>query len=317
MWIFSRGDFLIDLWVACILDFFIGDPVWLYHPVQLFGLIISKEESIIRKFPKSHILYKAVGFLITLFNVVTVFSISFFLLKSVSGLPAHLIRIYILFSSDAAGSLRDAAVSVKKALEKSVEDGRRVVAMFVGRDTDKLSEEEVLKATIETVAENASDGVIAPLFFALLFDAPGAFAYKMVNTMDSMLGYKNERYENLGFFPAINDDIWNFIPARLTAFLMAVSSLGIYDIGRGIKVFFRDKNKHKSPNSAKPEAMMAGLLGISLGGERTYGGKKQNDGVIGDEIYKINSEHIHGAVNIMFRSELLFLLIATGLSFLT
>ena len=205
--------------------------------------------------------------------------------------------------------LHKEAMNVYHAFSNGIEDAREKLSYIVGRDTKQLNEEEIVSADIETVAENTSDGVIAPLFFIMLLGAPGGVMYKMVNTMDSMLGYKNDKYIDLGFFPAINDDVFNYIPARLTGLLMCISSIFKYDVKNGFKIMIRDRKNHKSPNSAYPEGAVAGLLNIQLGGSSYYFGKLVEKPTIGDKNRYIEREDIKRTIDIMYRTEILFITI--------
>ncbi|SCG82834.1 cobalamin biosynthesis protein [Proteiniborus sp. DW1] len=197
---------------------------------------------------------------------------------------------------------------VQKELDKGLEEGRKRLSYIVGRDTSNLDEEEIIRATVETVSENTSDGVIGPLFYIVLLGAPGGLAYKFINTMDSMLGYMNDKYKHLGYFPAKVDDLFNLIPARLTAILMNISSIGRFDFINGMKILKRDRRNHKSPNSGYPESATAGLLGIQLGGGNYYHGLYVEKPHIGDKINDVNKEHIKNTVEIMYRSEIAFLM---------
>lgn len=302
---------LIKFIIAVLLDLIIGDPYSFPHPVRAMGALINFEEGIIRKLKESEFTYKLSGLIIALFNISISFLIPFFILHITIGYKYlnMVLEILMMYQILAAGSLTYEAKKVYNSLGKSLDAARKQVSYIVGRDTDSMTEEEVIKATIETVAENASDGVIAPLFYMFLLGVPGGMAYKMVNTMDSMLGYNNEKYKNLGYFPAKIDDLFNLIPARLTAFLMLISSLFKYDVPNGWRVFKRDRYKHKSPNSCQSESMTAGLLGIELGGRRVYKGIELNSGTIGIKKHEIEKEDINKAVSIMLRSELLLVVI--------
>ena len=192
----------------------------------------------------------------------------------------------------ASGSLRDAAGEVGIALSESLDAGRKAVAMIVGRDTERLTEEGVIKATVETVAENLSDGVIAPLVFTALGGAAGGYFYKTVNTMDSMVGYRNDRYRYFGTGAARLDDVCNFLPARLTALLMILLS-GVCGLDR------RDRYCHASPNSAQTESAMAGALGIQLGGDAWYFGQLHKKKTIGDSLRPVEPADIPSAIMLM------------------
>ena len=223
-------------------------------------------------------------------------------------LTYNIINIYLIYTCIAARCLHFEVFKVLDALKESLEQGRKRVSYIVGRDTTKLSEEEIIKATIETVAENTSDGVIAPLLYIMILGAPGGLMYKFVNTMDSMLGYMNEKYIDLGYFPAKVDDVFNYIPARITGLLMNISSVFRFNVSNGFKIMIRDRKNHKSPNAIYPEGAVAGLLQIQLGGSSVYHGKLVEKPSIGDNIFEITKKHVNHTVEIMYRSEILLLL---------
>ena len=196
----------------------------------------------------------------------------------------------------------------------NVEAAREAVSMIVGRDTQNLTKEGVAKAAIETVAENTSDGVTAPLLFLLIGGAPLGFLYKAVNTMDSMLGYKNEKYLYFGRIPAKMDDVFNYIPARLTAWFMIVAAfLTGMDGENAWKIYLRDKRKHASPNSAQSEAVCAGALDVQLAGDAVYFGKVYKKDYIGDAIRKIEPEDILRAGKLMYMTTILMMVVFGGL----
>ena len=206
----------------------------------------------------------------------------------------------------------------KKVYQKLKEDdlpgARRAVSMIVGRDTENLTAEGVTKAAVETVAENTSDGVTAPLLFLLIGGAPLGFLYKAVNTMDSMLGYKNEKYLFFGRIPAKMDDVFNYIPARLTAwFMVAAAFLTGMDGENAWKIYLRDKRKHASPNSAQSEAVCAGALDVQLAGDAVYFGKIYKKDYIGDTIRKIEPEDILRAGKLMYMTTILMMVVFGGL----
>lgn len=297
--------------IGVIIDFLLGDPYSFPHPVKLMGRIISFEEKRARNIAKSEYHLKLIGFFIVLINIIIGFSLPLLLLKALKDFEYLyiIVNTYLIYTCLAARSLHYEAVQVKKAFLKGLEEARRRVSYIVGRETKDLSQEEIIKATIETVAENTSDGIIGPLFFIMIFGAPGGICYKFINTMDSMLGYKDEKFKAIGYFPAKVDDIFNFLPARLTSFLMLVSSIGKFDFKRGLKITLRDRRKHASPNSGYPESTVAGLLGIKLGGNSSYHGLLVKKPELGDEIEKLSLYHIDKTINIMYRSEVVFLLL--------
>lgn len=171
----------------------------------------------------------------------------------------------------------------------------------MGRDTKSLSKDEIVRADVETIAENTADGVIAPILYAILGGAPLAMMYKGINTMDSMLGYMNEKYKHIGFFPAKTDDVFNFIPARITGFLICLSApLVGGNIKESIKVMIRDRKNHKSPNCAYPEGAAAGAMGVQLGGTNIYFGEKIYKPTIGNKLKELDEEHIIATIKLMY-----------------
>lgn len=298
---------MTDLLLAVILDLILGDPQRFPHPIRLFGATIGFEERLARRFAKGETGLRLCGFVIVLFNIGAVFTVTTLILELSGAWPLlhHLLNIYLIYTTIAARCLRDEAMKIYHALQKSLDEARYKLSFIVGRDTKSLEEKEIIRATIETVAENTSDGVIAPLLFAMLGGAPLALVYKMVNTMDSMLGYMNEKYRYLGFFPAKTDDLFNFIPARLAGVLMNLSGAFKYNVKNGFRIMLRDHKNHKSPNCAYPEGAAAGLLQVQLGGTNLYFGEKVYKPSIGDAIQPLTAEDIHRTVEIMFRAELL------------
>ena len=266
---------MLELTLAVLLDLLLGDPPAWPHPVKLMGNLIAWEETWLRRVAMSPQALKAGGLLIVVCNLLLAFGIPLLVRKLLNPFPFiwHPVNIYLLYSCLAARCLRDEAMNVANALKQGIQEARYRLSFIVGRETAHLDEPEIIRATVETVAENTADGVIAPLFYAMIGGVPLALAYKMVNTMDSMLGYHNERYRHLGYFPAKIDDLWNFLPARITGLLMNFGSLFRFSVFNGIRIMLRDRNNHKSPNCAYPEGAVAGLLGIRLGGDNRYFGE--------------------------------------------
>ncbi|MBU5437438.1 adenosylcobinamide-phosphate synthase CbiB [Tissierella sp. MSJ-40] len=302
-----------SLIVAAVLDLLIGDPYYFPHPVKLMGRIIGIEERIARKLTRSKGGLKLAGFIIVILNVFLAYFIPYTILKVLLPykIAYNLLNIYLMYTCIAARCLDVEAMKVYNGIEEGLEEGRKRLSYIVGRDTTNLTFEEIIRADVETVAENTSDGVIAPLFYMMLLGAPGGLAYKMTNTMDSMLGYKNEKYIDYGYFPAKTDDLFNFLPARLTGILMILSSAFKFDIKKGFQMMVRDRKNHKSPNCAYPEGAVAGLLNIQLGGNNYYFGKMVEKPTIGDKTISIDKSHIRDTVEIMYRSEFLFLFLYT------
>lgn len=302
---------MVDIVVAVILDLVIGDPDWMPHPVRLMGRIISWEERFIRKITDSPNGLKAAGLLMVIVNILLAACVPIILLKALDGFPIvqRIIGIYLIYTCIAARNLRDEALKVSSELDRSLEDGRRRLSYIVGRDTRNLSKEEVIRATVETVSENTSDGVIAPLLYVMIFGIPGGMIYKFVNTMDSMVGYKDERYNHLGYFPAKTDDLLNLVPSRLTAILMIISAPHGLDKKRAFKIVGRDGRNHKSPNSGYPESAAAGLLSVQLGGSNSYNGKMVHKPTIGDPGETLKKTHIEDSIRLMFGAQLLLVFI--------
>lgn len=303
---------MIDIAFAVLLDLIIGDPVYRYHPIRLMGYLIGWEERFVRRYFATPRGLFVSGAILVVLNMAVVSFIPLFILKKTEHISPlyHIINIYFLYSALSAGCLRKEALKVLDKLSVSLTEARIQISYLVGRDTNELSEEEVTKAAVETVAENTSDGVIAPLFFIFLLGAPGALLYKMVNTMDSMLGYLTVRYKEIGFFPAKTDDVFNYIPARITGVAMVLSSAGVHPVARGFKILLRDRRNHKSPNCGYPEAAVAGLLGVRLGGTHLYHNEIVEKPTLGDSLREIEKSDIKKTNAILLRTEILFLVVS-------
>ncbi len=290
----------MDLILAFILDLCIGDPRWAPHPVRVIGAAASRVEGFWRKFCHTPLGERWGGVLLVLSIVLPVYILTDFVVIAVSRISMQLsavigtvVLVYLIATTIATRDLiRSARLVIAAIRDEELEAARRHVSMIVGRDTHDLSEKAVLKATIETLAESLSDGIVAPLFYLALGGLPLAMAYKAVNTLDSMVGYKNERYRYFGWAAARLDDVANYAPARITGLLIVVASFLVSlvkdgaaakaVVGRSLSVMLRDGRKHPSPNSGIPEAAMAGALGIQLGGPSTYGGVLVEKPRIGD-----------------------------------
>ena len=308
----------IAIVLGYILDLIVGDPHWLYHPVQLIGrlitflekLLLKKDDKDGEKYIKGAVL--AVLVLFVTGAVVILFLAVFYNISIAAGCIAETIMCYQIL---AVKSLRVESMKVYTALkQEGIEQARIAVSMIVGRDTMQLDNHGVIRAAVETVAENTSDGVVAPLFYMLFFGAPGGFIYKAVNTMDSMIGYKNDKYMYFGRFAAKMDDVFNYIPARLTAWFMVVAAfLTGMDGKNAWKIYLRDKRKHASPNSAQSEAVCAGALDVQLAGDAVYFGKIYKKDYIGDAIRKIEPEDILRAGKLMYMTTILMMVVFGGL----
>ena len=306
---------LLSVLLGFLIDCVIGDPSRLPHPVVLIGKLISLSEKGLRKlFPKTDRGAFFAGLLMAILVPALSAGVSFgilFGLWRLSPWAYFAMSAIMCWQCFAARCLASEANKVVKMLETGgLEAGRKQIAMLVGRDTETLSEEQVLKATVETVAENASDGVIAPMLYMILFGAVGGFFYKAVNTMDSMVGYKNDRYLYFGRAAAKLDDVLNYIPARLSALAMiAVAPILKLDGKNAFRIWRRDRRKHASPNSAQTESVAAGALHIELAGPASYFGKIVEKPTLGDPDRSIERKDVARADMLMYGASILLLII--------
>ena len=311
------NHFLALLLGFCV-DLLLGDPRRLPHPVQGMGWLIARLEQPLRAaFPKTKRGERRAGVcMVLLVAGLTGLSTALVLIFAYLLHPAvcFALEVVICWQILATKSLRTESMKVVRALEQgSLDDGRHAVSMIVGRDTARLSEEEVLAAAVETVAENASDGILAPLLWTAVLGPVGGMCYKAVNTMDSMIGYQNDRYRNFGRAAALLDDGCNFLPARISGFLMCIASFAGFDGKRAFRIFFRDRKNHKSPNSAHTEAACAGALGLQLGGTHLYFGKPVEKPTIGDAVRTICRADVRRANDLALITALLALLLFDAL----
>jgi len=305
-----------------VLDLILGDPVWLYHPVRAIGLLISKAEKGFRAlFPKTAKGELAAGTFFAVFVICVTTgaaALVLFLAGRVHFWLAFLLWVFWDYQILATKSLKTESMKVYEELKKGDLPGaRHAVSMIVGRDTQNLTEEGVAKAAVETVAENTSDGIIAPLIFLALGGPVLGFFYKSVNTLDSMVGYKNEKYLYFGRFSAKLDDVVNYLPARISGLLMVAASLltGL-DAKNAWKIYRRDRRNHASPNSAHTEAAAAGALEIQLAGNAYYFGKLYEKPTIGDPIRPVEYEDIRRVNRLLYATALLALAVCVGVSIL-
>ena len=289
----------LPLLTAWLLDHWLGDPAWLPHPVVAFGKAISFCEHRLNRGDSCFLK----GAFVAVSLVLGVYVITLLLLRLAALFsPGMLLTVQILliFYCLAGTTLVREVRMVFKAVDRSLEEGRMQVARIVGRDTSALSAQEVRTAALETLAENLSDGVVAPLFWYLLLGVPGMLAYKMVNTLDSMVGYHNDKYEYFGKFSAKMDDFFNFIPARLSALCMIAGAGMLHlDNRNALRIYRRDRNKHKSPNAGQTESACAGALHIQLGGDASYFGKIVKKAAFGDPIRRVDRTDILATVDLM------------------
>lgn len=284
----TTNQLIYPLLFGFVLDLILGDPSWLPHPIRWFGWSIAKVE---QKFNNGdHRKIKGALIAITLLFFTWSF---FFLIQRVillNQLAFYAISSIIVFYGLANRSLISEGLKVEKQLSKNgLEAGRKQLSFIVGRDTSKLNKNQVRIATLETLAENLSDGVIAPLFYYAIGGFPLMMTYKMANTLDSMIGYKSERYKYFGCFAARFDDVVNFIPARLTAFLMVLLTFSF----RGVQFIFKYGRKHASPNAGYPEAALAGILNCQFGGPNIYHDKLVEKPFIGKNRRTISNNDLH------------------------
>ncbi len=305
---------ILSILTGYILDLIIGDPQGFPHPIRLIGNMISYLEKKLRFNCKNGKNERKAGIILWFIVVLTSFLVPYliiFFASKINTAFAVVIESIMIYYILATKSLKVESMKVYYALSKNnLNEARLYLSYIVGRDTEKLDEETISKATVETVAENTSDGVIAPLIFILIGGAPLGFMYKAINTLDSMVGYKNENYINFGRFSAKADDVANFLPSRIAAILMICSSYILkMDHKAAYKIFKRDRFNHKSPNSAQTESVCAGALNIMLGGSNYYGGMLVEKPTIGDNIKKISKEDIRLANKLMYTTSVICLLL--------
>ena len=306
------------LMAGFLLDLLIGDPRWMYHPVIFIGKTISFLERNIRKiFPATPRGELAGGVLLVLLTLVVSGGIPVVIL-AVTGRIHPLLQwaagAFLCYQLLAMKCLKDESMKVYHALKTgTLEDGRHAVSMIVGRDTQALDEKGVIKAAVETVAENFSDGVLAPMFYMVIGGPVLMFLYKGINTMDSMVGYKNDRYLYFGRCAARLDDAANFIPSRLAGIMLILAAyLGNFSGKDAKRIFLRDRKKHASPNSAQTESAAAGALQIQLAGNAYYFGKLHEKQFIGDPIREIQVEDIRRMNKLMYLASIMSAVLFTA-----
>ena len=314
----NRLIFFIKIWIAYVLDLIFGDPQNVVHPVQVIGKIISVGEKVLLRKK-----YKFLaGAVLNIFTVSITYTLMYLISKSVKiSVFFILIEIYLMYTIFSINSLAREGNRVYRILkEGDIEKARKDLSYLVSRDTETMDEKMIIRSTMETISENTVDGIVAPMFYMFLGGMPLAMAYKAINTLDSMVGYKNEKYMDFGKFSAKVDDAANFIPARITGILIVLASMILgYDYKNSLKIFIRDRKNHSSPNSAHSEASVAGALGVQFGGKVSYFGKEIDKPTIGDKTKEFELEDIRKNIRIMyvtsFLSLVIFSLIFTGAYF--
>ena len=314
----NRLIFFIKIWIAYVLDLIFGDPQNVVHPVQVIGKIISAGEKVLLRKK-----YKFLaGAVLNIFTVSITYTSMYLISKSVKISVFFMsIEIYLMYTIFSINSLAREGNRVYRILkEGDIEKARKDLSYLVSRDTEMMDEKMIIRSTMETISENTVDGIVAPMFYMFLGGMPLAMAYKAINTLDSMVGYKNEKYMEFGKFSAKVDDVANFIPARITGILIVLASMILgYDYKNSLKIFLRDRKNHSSPNSAHSEASVAGALGVQFGGKVSYFGKEIDKPTIGDKTKEFELEDIRKNIRIMyvtsFLSLVIFSLIFTGAYF--
>ena len=280
---------VLSVLIGFLMDLLLGERGLFIHPIRIIGLMISWGEKVLLKGSlKTKVGQFAIGSILSVSVILISFFVPFMLisiLTIVHPLAGWVLNTYLCYQIFATRSLKTESMKVYAALiEEDLEKARHMLSCIVGRDTASLNEEQIAKAAVETVAENTTDGVIAPMMFMLIGGAPLGLLYKAINTLDSMIGYQNEKYQYFGKFAARLDDVANYLPSRITAFLMILSCYLCRLNGKeALRIFLRDRLNHKSPNSGQTESVCAGALCIRLGGANTYFGQMVIKKTIGDE----------------------------------
>ena len=309
----NRLIFFIKIWIAYVLDLIFGDPQNVVHPVQVIGKIISAGEKVLLRKK-----YKFLaGAVLNIFTVSITYTLMYLISKSVKiSVFFMIIEIYLMYTIFSINSLAREGNRVYRILkEGDIEKARKDLSYLVSRDTEMMDEKMIIRSTMETISENTVDGIVAPMFYMFLGGMPLAMAYKAINTLDSMVGYKNEKYMDFGKFSAKVDDAANFIPARITGILIVLASMILgYNYKNSLKIFIRDRKNHSSPNSAHSEASVAGALGVQFGGKVSYFGKEIDKPTIGDKTKEFELEDIRKNIRIMYVTSFLSLVMFSVIS---
>ncbi|MGL5355280.1 MAG: adenosylcobinamide-phosphate synthase CbiB [Cetobacterium sp.] len=301
-------DFVLKFLIAYFMDLILGDPSFFYHPVRVIGNSITFIENRVYKFKSK----KFFGGVLAIVVILTTSIASYYISKT-----GQFLEIFFLYTTLATKSLGAEGIKVYKILKSGdLELAQKELSYLVSRDTGEMDEVQIVRSTMETIAENSVDGIIAPMFYAFLgsfltidgvsLALPFAMGYKAVNTLDSMVGYKNEKYIDFGMVSAKIDDAFNFIPARLSSFIIIPISTFLLGMGikKPLKIVIRDRKNHSSPNSGHPEAAFAGAIGVQFGGRTKYFGKYYEKPTIGDKLKEFNREDIKKCYKIMFMTSL-------------
>ena len=321
----NKLTLVIKIWIAYVLDLIFGDPQNIIHPVQIIGKMINiGEKSLLGKKYKSDRKYKFFAGMIMNITVISLtYGITYLIRRtSENSIIFTVAEIYLMYTVFSINSLAREGNRVYNILkEGNIERARKDLSYLVSRDTETMDEKMIIRSTMETISENTVDGIVAPMLYMFLGGLPLSMTYKAINTFDSMVGYKNEKYMDFGKFSAKLDDVANFIPARITGILIVIASMILgYDYKNSLKIFIRDRKNHSSPNSGHAEAGVAGALGVQFGGRVSYFGKEVDKPVIGDKIKDFELEDIKKNIKIMyiasFLSLIVFSVISLGICFL-
>jgi len=323
---------LADIITAYVLDLIFGDPYWLPHPVRFIGWLIKRTERFLRdRIQEQHPggasnrsrRERQAGVMLVLFVTLVTFAIVALICKAAymtSPVLFHAVNVYFIYTALATKCLAVEAGKVYEALEKKdIEEARKRLAMLVGRQTDGLPEREVVRGVVETTAENTVDAIISPLIYTVIgsffgIGAPLAYAFKAISTLDSMVGYMNDRYINFGRASAKTDDAANYIPARFSGLLIPLAAMFCKKgFTKSFRIMLRDRRNHKSPNCAYPEAAVAGALGVMLGGTNVYFGQPVEKPTIGDRLKELEAGDIKDTVRIMYAASFLTLLLGAAI----
>ena len=316
---------VIKIWIAYVLDLIFGDPQNIIHPVQVIGKMTSSgEKSLLEKKYKSDRKYKFfAGMILNITIISLTYGITYLIHRtSENSIIFTVAEIYLMYTVFSINSLAREGNRVYNILkEGNIERARKDLSYLVSRDTGTMDEKMIIRSTMETISENTVDGIVPPMLYMFLGGLPLSMTYKAINTFDSMVGYKNEKYMDFGKFSAKLDDVANFIPARVTGILIVISAMILgYDYKNSLKIFIRDRKNHSSPNSGHAEAGVAGALGVQFGGRVSYFGKEVDKPVIGDKIKDFELEDIKKNIKIMYAASFLslvvFSVISVGIYFL-
>ncbi|MCL6472071.1 MAG: adenosylcobinamide-phosphate synthase CbiB [Firmicutes bacterium] len=306
--------------LAYLVDLAFGEPKRIPHPISLIGRLISYLERLVFEDKMGWIQKRCIGAAVVLLVVAISASTTWaivYLAHSINEWIGFVVSVLLISTTIATKGLMDSAKDIASSLgRRSLAEARRKVSQIVGRDTENMKRKDIVRATIESVAENSVDGVIAPIIYAVIGGAPLAMAYKAINTLDSMIGYKNERYRDFGWAAAKLDDIANYIPARVSVLILAISALICRkDAWKALKIAIRDGRNHESPNSGWPEAAVAGAVGVKLGGKNYYAGVARKTGPIGDGKGPMTGRNINEVVWLVFVASAMTILISRAALF--